>query len=310
MPRPLLVLGSINADLYVELDRLPEPGETVGGRNAAVRPGGKGANQAAAAARLGHPTRFAGQVGDDAFAPALRAALAGTGADTGLLSTVPGPCGQAFILLQHGGENSIVLVGGANQSWTGIPPTLVAAIPQAGAVLMQREIPETVSLAAARLAHAAGIPVLLDAGGLEGPLDPALLACLAVLSPNESELARLTGLPTADDAQVLEAARSLQRHGVGDVLVKLGGRGSLLLQRNGTVLRQGIFPVPVVDTTGAGDCFTAAYAVALLEGQSAAEGLRFAAAAAACCVQELGAMPSMPRRETVLALLRRDASAG
>ena len=207
MAKPLLVLGSINADLYVELDRLPLPGETLSGRNAAVRPGGKGANQAAAAARLGHPTRFAGHVGDDAFAPMLRNALAACGADTSLLSTVPGPCGQAFILLQHGGENSIVLVGGANQAWPDLDPAIAAAIPNSGALLLQREIPEAINAQAAAIAHAAGIPVILDAGGADGPLGDDLLRHLALLSPNETELARLTGLPTTDEREVIAAAK-------------------------------------------------------------------------------------------------------
>ncbi len=303
--KPLVVLGSLNADLYVEVERLPQPGETLAGSGAAVRPGGKGANQAAAAARLGFSTRFAGHLGTDPFASALRDALRDTGADTTLLTEVPGPTGQAFILLQRGGENSIILVGGANQEWPdGLSPALDQAIRGAGALLLQREIPEAINLAATQAAVAAGVPVVLDAGGAEGPLPAALLAGLAVLSPNETELARLTGLPTATDQQVLIAARRLQAHGVGSVLVKLGARGCLLLQADGTVLRQAIFPVTVVDTTGAGDCFTGAYLVAMLENQDPAARLRFACAAAALCVQGLGAMPSMPDRAAVERILK------
>lgn len=302
--KPLLVLGSLNADLYVEIDRLPMPGETLAGSGAAVRPGGKGANQAAAAARLGYPTRFAGHVGSDPFAPALRQALHASGADTALLTTEPGPTGQAFILLQRGGENSIILVGGANHSWPiGVSPEIIEAIRGAGALLLQREIPEAINLEAIRLAAAARVPVVLDAGGAEGPLPPTLLAGITVLSPNETELARLTDLPTATDTEVLIAARHLQAQGVGSVLVKLGARGCLLLQPDGSVLRHGVFAVPVVDTTGAGDCFTGAYTVAMLEAQTPAERLRFACAAAGICVQALGAMPSMPHRQAVVELL-------
>lgn len=302
--KPLLVLGSINADLYVEIDRLPAPGETLAGRGAAVRPGGKGANQAAAAARLGYPTCFAGHLGTDPFAPALRQALHATGADTALLTAEPGPTGQAFILLQQGGENSIILVGGANHSWPiGVSPEIAEAIRGAGALLLQREIPEAINLAAIKLAAAARVPVVLDAGGAEGPLPPAMLTGITVLSPNETELARLTGLPTATDEQVLVAARRVQAQGVGSILVKLGARGCLLVQPDGTVLRHGVFAVPVVDTTGAGDCFTAAYTVAMLEAQNPAERLRFACAAAGICVQSLGAMPSMPNRLVVSELL-------
>ncbi len=301
--KSLLVVGSVNADLYVEIPRLPAPGETLDGRNAAVRPGGKGANQAAAAARQGVMTQFAARIGDDPFAAPLRTALQGAGVDLGLVSTVPGPTGQAFILLQAGGENSIVLVGGANQAWSGVDVGLATAIPNAGLVLLQREIPEAINLAVARAARSAGVPVVLDGGGQEGPLPAELLACLDVLSPNETELARLTNLPTGTDAEVLAAASFLQRHGVGTVLVKLGGRGSLLVRPDGSTLSQGIYPVPVVDTTGAGDCFTASWCVATLDGVDEAARLRWAAAAAACCVRSLGAMPSMPDRATVRALL-------
>lgn len=300
MGRHLLVVGSANADLYVELERLPLPGETLPGTNAAVRPGGKGANQAAAAARLGLPTRFAGRFGSDAFAAPLRAALADAGVDLSPSRDLPGPTGQAFILLQRGGENSIVLVGGANRAWEPAPGFDLAG---AGALLLQREIPEAVNLAAAQAARAAGVPVVLDCGGDDTPLPAALLPLIDVVSPNESELARLSDLPTDDDARVLAAARRLQGHGVGTVLVKLGSRGCLLVPRDGEPLRQPAFQVAAVDTTGAGDCFTGAYTVGLVEGLPERERLRLACAAAALCVQGLGAMPSMPTRAAAAALL-------
>jgi ribokinase len=304
MPKHLLVVGSANADLYVEIERLPVPGETLPGGNAAVRPGGKGANQAAAAARLGLPTRFAGRFGTDAFAAPLRAALHEAGADLSPSRDVPGPTGQAFILLQQGGENSIVLVGGANRAWEAEPRFDLAG---SGALLLQREIPEAVNLAAARAARAAGVPVVLDCGGDDTPLPAELLALIDVVSPNESELARLTGLPTGDDTQVLVAARWLQQRGVGTVLVKLGSRGCLLVPTSGEPIRQPAFKVQVVDTTGAGDCFTGAYTVGLVEGLPEAQRLRLACAAAALCVQSLGAMPSMPSRAATEAFLARQA---
>ena len=130
------------------------------------------------------------------------------------------------------------------------------------------------------------------------------MACLAVCSPNETELARLTGMPTADDAQVIAAARHLQAQGGGTVLVKLGARGCLLVRPDGSTLHQGVFPVRVVDTTGAGDCFTAAYTVAMLSCMNEPERLRFACAAAGLCVQRKGAMPSMPSRAELQALMR------
>jgi ribokinase len=300
MAKHLLVVGSANADLYVEIERLPQPGETLPGGNAAVRPGGKGANQAAAAARLGLPTRFAGRFGSDAFASPLRAALTDAGVDLAPSRDVPGPTGQAFILLQQGGENSIVLVGGANRAWEAAPRFDLAG---AGALLLQREIPEAVNRSAAVAARAAGVPVVLDCGGDDAPLPPDLLPLIDVVSPNESELARLTGLPTEDDEQVLAAARWLQARGVGTVLVKLGSRGCLLVPRTGEPLRQAAFKVAAVDTTGAGDCFTGAYTVGLVEGLPEMQRLRLACAAAALCVQGLGAMPSMPTRAATEAFL-------
>jgi len=307
----LTVVGSINADLYVRLARIPVPGETLPGRDAAMRPGGKGANQAAAAARLGVPVRFVGQVGDDAYAPVLRAELRASGVDDSLLLNVSGPSGQAMILLQDDGENAIILSGGANQQWAGgLPVAAAASIAASQVLLLQREIPEAINQQAAAVAQAAGVPVVLDAGGADAPLDPAWLAQVAVLSPNETELARLTGLDTSTDAAVQRAAQALLGQGVGTVLVKLGARGSVLLAGDAAPISFGVFAADVVDTTGAGDCFTAAYAVALAEGRPAFERLRFAAAAAALCIGKLGAMPAMPERAAVEALLGYDRRPG
>lgn len=298
----IVTVGSINADSYLRIARLPRPGETLAGRDPALRPGGKGANQAACVARLGVASRFVGQVGDDGAGAMLRDALVEAGVEVDRLATVAGPSGQALILLQDDGENSIILVGGANQAWAGFPETCLDG---AAAVLLQREIPEAINLAAVQAAQARDIPVILDVGGAEGGLPDALLAGISVLSPNETELARLTGLPTETEEQILAAAATLTARGVGTVLIKLGSRGSLLVEDD-RVWRQGIFAADVADTTGAGDCFTASYAVALVEGRAPQDRLRFAAAAAAICVSRLGAMPSMPDRPAVEALLGYD----
>ncbi len=306
--RSLLVIGSLNADLYVEIPRLPIPGETLAGTGNAVRSGGKGANQAAAAARLGRLTWLAGRVGTDAFAAPILTDLAEACVDTALVKPMPGATGQALILLQSDGDNAIILSPGANHTWGladgfAMDTAVAAAIPASGLLLLQREIPGEVNLAAARIARSSGVPVILDAGGEATPIPPELLIGLHTFSPNESELARLTGLPVDTLDQVEAAARTFHRRGVHHVLVKLGARGCLSVPREGTVLAQPAFPVPVVDTTGAGDCFTAAYAVALLEGQDPARRLRFACAAAALCVQTKGALPAMPKRAQVEAFL-------
>lgn len=304
---PLVVVGSVNADIVLPIKELPKPGETIGAADLALYAGGKGANQAAAAAMLGYPTYFIGQVGDDANAKFLASSLSGCGVNLQHLREVEGPSGTAVIMLQEGGENSIIIVGGANQSSWDLSERSVELIQSAGAVLLQREIPEQVNVRVAKLAREAGVRVILDAGGVDMPLSDELLQLVSVLSPNETELSRLSGMSTRSDPEVRSAAAALQARGVDSVLVKLGAEGSLLVQGGEAAdVRQGALPAErVVDTTGAGDCFTASFAVALLEGQPPAAALQFAAAAACLCVQRPGAMPSMPPRHEVDALLAR-----
>ncbi|WIA09426.1 hypothetical protein OEZ85_008831 [Tetradesmus obliquus] len=285
-------------------------------------PGGKGANQAAAAAQLSYPTHFLGKVGSDSYAAPLRAALAGAGVLLDHLQERPGPTGTAVILLQSSGENSIIIVGGANQdeeAWS-LSEQEQQLIAGAGAVLLQREIPEAANIQVAKVAAAAGVPVLLDAGGIDAPLSPELLQYLSIISPNETELQRLTGLPTGSTDEQLAAAAALQeaaaqqqqqqQQGGGlQVLLKLGTAGSMMVPAaaaaggGGVVLQPAVKAPQVVDTTGAGDCFTAAFMVGLLEGASTAAAMRLAAAAAAICVSRAGAQPSMPSRAELDSLL-------
>ncbi|KAK9906897.1 hypothetical protein WJX75_009892 [Coccomyxa subellipsoidea] len=303
--KPLVVVGSINADLVLEVERLPKDGETLGASSLNTFPGGKGANQAAAAARLQHPTYIIGQVGKDANASLLRDALSDAGVRLDHLKEVNGPSGTAVILLQPSGENSILIVGGANTAAWDFDDAALELLRSAGAVLLQREIPEEVNAHVAGIAAAAGVPVLLDCGGVEGPILPDLLKNISILSPNETELARLTGKGTESEEEAAAAAQLMLEQGVDTVLVKRGTSGSLQICKADGSLTQPIFPVDkVVDTTGAGDCFTGAYAVATLEGKGSADALKFAAAASALCVQKAGAMPSLPSREEVLRLLK------
>lgn len=265
------------------------------------KPFAQGANQAAAAAKLGYPTHFVGQVGQDAYASMLRNAIAACGVNTSMLSSVEGASGTALVLLQPNGENSIIIVGGANTSeeWQ-ISDEVTQAIQTSGAVLLQREIPDVVNVIFAKLASSARVPVVLDAGGVESPLGHDLLANVSILSPNETELSRLTGMPTKTESQIKSAAEALVHQGVDKVLVKMGVKGSLLVDIYGNSVRQPALPVlSVVDTTGAGDCFTGAFAVGILEGKSDAEAMKFAAAAAALCIQRQGAIPSLPTRQEV-----------
>lgn len=303
---PLVIVGSINVDLVLPIDRIPVPGETVDGKDLQRMPGGKGANQAAAAAKLGYPTVMIGQVGDDSGADFMLRELQQAGVSTeGTVRVVPGaPTGAALILLQPGGENSIIIVGGANAAEWSITDAQAATITRAGAVLLQREIPDAVNLEVAELCLDAGVPVILDAGGADGPLDAALLRCLTTLSPNETELARMTGMATDTREHALAAARKLLGMGPTNVLVKRGKQGSLMVTDDGSVHEQpAIKAAKVVDTTGAGDCYTGAFAIATLRGKSTAEAMLYAAQASSICVQRLGAMSSLPTFDEVEQLI-------
>eukprot|EP00262_Sarcandra_glabra_P007565 TRINITY_DN20455_c0_g1_i1.p1 TRINITY_DN20455_c0_g1~~TRINITY_DN20455_c0_g1_i1.p1 ORF type:complete len:370 (-),score=100.90 TRINITY_DN20455_c0_g1_i1:112-1221(-) len=305
---PLVVVGSANADIYVEIDRLPKEGETISAKTGQTLAGGKGANQAACGGKLSYPTYFVGQVGEDAHGRLIVDALEGGGVHLEHLSTVGGaPTGHAVVMLQSDGQNSIIIVGGANMCcWPErISDEDLEVVRKAGIVLLQREIPDRVNIQVAKAARSAGVPVILDAGGMEGSIPAELLSFVDIFSPNETELARLTGMTTDTFEQITQAAVKCHGMGVKQVLVKLGAKGSALFVEGDKPLKQPIISASkVLDTTGAGDTFTAAFAVALVEGKSKMECLKFAAAAASLCVQVKGAIPSMPDRNTVLELLQ------
>ncbi|KAI8552383.1 hypothetical protein RHMOL_Rhmol06G0262400 [Rhododendron molle] len=305
---PLVVVGSANADIYVEIERLPKEGETISAAHGQTLAGGKGANQAVCGGKLSYPTYFVGQVGQDAHGKLVTEALEGGGVHLDYLNTVSAaPTGHAVVMLQSDGQNSIIIVGGANMScW---PDCMgdddLEVVRSAGIVLLQREIPDFVNVQVAKAARTAGVPVILDAGGVDAPIPSELLNFVDILSPNESELARLTGMPTESFEQISRAVIKCHEMGVKQVLVKLGAKGSALFIEGEEPIKQPIISAPrVLDTTGAGDTFTAAFAVALVEGKSKTECLRFAAAAASLCVQVMGAIPSMPDRKSVLNLLQ------
>ncbi|PWA46990.1 pfkB-like carbohydrate kinase family protein [Artemisia annua] len=311
-PPPLVVVGSANADIYVEITRLPSQGETISAKTGQTLAGGKGANQAVCSSMLSYPTYFVGQVGQDAHGELIIDALEKSGVCLDYLRKVEEedvPTGHAVVMLQSDGQNSIIIVGGANMNgWEGnvvFKDGFDVVVRNAGIVLLQREIPDIVNIKVAKAAKSAGVPVILDAGGMDAPIPVDLLNNIDIFSPNESELARLTGMPTENFEQITLAVAECHKLGVRDVLVKLGDRGSALFTEGNEPIEQGIIKAEkVLDTTGAGDTFTAAYAVALVEGKSKVECLRFAAAAASLCVQVKGAIPSMPRRKAVLDLLQ------
>ncbi|KAL6506883.1 hypothetical protein OROHE_022320 [Orobanche hederae] len=304
---PLVVVGSANADIYVEIDRLPKEGETVSAKTGQTLAGGKGANQAVCGGKLQYPTYFVGQIGKDAHGKLIAEALEGGGVFLDYLSAVgDAPTGHAVVMLQADGQNSIIIVGGANMAcWPEVlDQECLEAVKNSGIVLLQREIPDSVNIQVAKAARSAHVPVILDAGGVDAPIPIELLKFIDILSPNETELARLTNMPTESFEQIGHAVGECHKMGVGQVLVKLGAKGSVLFTQGEEPIRQPIISAPkVIDTTGAGDTFTAAFAVALVEGKTKTECLKFAAAAASLCVQVKGAIPSMPDRKSVLDLV-------
>ncbi|MER7761889.1 ribokinase [Streptomyces sp. NPDC097619] len=298
-PRPaaarIAVLGSTNMDLVAYVARAPRLGETVTGREFRTVPGGKGANQAVAAARSGGAVTMVGAVGEDAFGELLRAALAEAGVDTAGLRTVPGASGTAHITVDDEGGNAIVVVPGANASVTGLVAGDAARIAAADALLLQLELPPEGVLAGARAARDHGVRTVLTPAPVR-PLSEELLSLVDLLVPNEHEAAALTGL--ADPAAA--AGALLER--VPEVVVTLGAAGCLYAARGREPLRVPTPRVRAVDTTAAGDTFTGALAVALAEGRPVGEALAWASAAAAVSVRRPGATASMPTRREIDAM--------
>jgi len=301
----VVVFGSINMDLVVRTPRLPTPGETLTGHTFFTAPGGKGANQAVACARLGVPTRMVGRVGDDLFGEQLRASLRSFGVqDDGVLTT-PGPSGVALIAVDDTAENTIVIVPGANGAVSIADiPRLERALDGARALLLQLEVPIETVVAAARAAHTRGVTVILDPAPAL-PLPDELYALADIITPNEHEAATLTGIAVRDDQGAIAAARALIARGARRVAIKLGARGALTADTEGEQFWSP-FTVTPVDTVAAGDAFNGGLAVALSEGRSFDEAIRWGLAAGALSVTRHGAQPSMPERNEVLTLLAQE----
>jgi ribokinase len=301
----VVVVGSTNTDMTVRVPRIPAPGETAGGRDFRVTGGGKGANQAVAAARAGARVAFVTALGDDAFGDRALASLAAEGIDLALIQRVPGPSGVALIAVDDAGENAIAVAAGANAA---LKPAHVAPIGErleAGdVVLLQLEIPMETVVAAARLARTRGARVVLNPA--PAPLEPLpddLLEAVTLIVPNEHEAEQLTGVAVDDAAGLAAAAGALHGRGVPFVLITLGARGAFVSAGGRGVLVPA-FPAAAIDTTAAGDVFCGALAVALAEGLAVVDAARIAAAAAAISVTRPGAQDSAPRRAEIDALLR------
>ena len=299
MAANVTVVGSLNMDLVARGPRIPRPGETIIGGDLVTVPGGKGANQAVAAARLGAQVSMVGRVGCDAFAGPLLDNLAAAGVDHTFVTQDPEVAtGVALIEVDDAGENSIVVASGANMRLLAADVDAAEfAIADADVLLLQLESPlETVSRSA-EVARAHGVKVILNPAPARS-LPATLLSLVDVLIPNESETALLTGMHVGKQAEAKAAAAALRESGVGTVILTLGERGALLASEEDAELIPA-FDVTPVDTTAAGDAFVGGFAVALAEGKSLADAVRWGNAAGALAATQLGAQPSLPTRQVL-----------
>jgi ribokinase len=308
MKPAIVVVGSLNMDFVVTVEHLPAPGETVLGRDFQMIPGGKGANQACAAGKLGAGSaavRMIGRVGYDVFADHLKASLSAAGVDVSAVhATRSEATGVALIWVDRGGQNSIVVASGANHALAAADVEAMRKVFRgASHALFQLETPLDTVAAALALAREEGLATILDPAPAQ-PLPAALLAQVDILTPNESEALMLLGRPAArvavEDAPTL--AEALLTLGPQAVILKLGDRGCYYRDAASEQFCPA-FPVQARDTTAAGDTFNAALAVALAEGMPVGDALRFANAAAAISVTRLGAQASAPARAEVDAFL-------
>ncbi len=299
----IVVVGSSNTDMIIQLDRIPKPGETLLGGDFASAAGGKGANQAVAAARSGGNVSFIARVGNDMFGTQAIAGFKRDGIDIDhVIVDKSAPSGVAMIFVAKDGENSIAVAGGANARLSPADVRKGAkTIRSADMLVAQLETPLETIEAAAGIAAKAGVRFILNPAPA-CPLPDSLLNLVSFLTPNETEAELLTGIKVADKAGASKAAAALRARGVETVIITLGSRGALLADADGEQFIPG-FKVKAVDTTAAGDTFNGALAVALAEGMTSAAAVRFANAAAAISVTRAGAPASAPTRKEILAMM-------
>jgi len=311
MRKSIVVVGSLNLDLVAGVNRLPALGETIIGLDFNTYCGGKGANQAVAVARLGAAVKMIGKLGSDGFATQLRQGLEQAGVDAGCVENTGGSSGTALITTSADGENTIVVIPGANGSL--LPEDLDChreQIEQAAMVLGQLEIPRETTEHLGQLARSAGIPFLLDPAPAY-PLSSELLQSVTWLTPNETEARLLleTHFPGHSASSAPETANSLLSLGVRNVILKLGARGVYLAGDDVESTYVDAFPVHAVDTTAAGDAFNGAFAFALAHrGMPARDAAEFACGVAALSVTRLGAQTSMPTFSECEAFLKEQST--
>lgn len=303
MSKPkIVVVGSSNTDMVVKAARIPVPGETVCDGVFTTAAGGKGANQAVAAARAGGDVVFVARVGQDMFGEQAVEGFIRDGIDVSLIQRDPKlASGVALIIVDETGDNSIAVALGANGALS--PADVDAAeeaIKSAKMVVMQLETPLDTIARATKIAKAANVPVLLDpAPAPVGPLPQEIMECVSIVKPNETEASRLTGIEVVDEATAKLAAEKLLELGVETAIVTLGAEGSFVATKSGMRKKVLAQRVKAVDATAAGDCYSGALAAALAEGQELEAAVEFASKAAALSVQKMGAQPSLPTREEI-----------
>ena len=304
MSRKIVVVGSSNTDMIIKLDRLPQPGETVLGGAFSTAAGGKGANQAVAAARAGGAVTFVARVGDDMFGRLAVEQFAADGIDVRhVIEDSGAPSGVALIFVDRNGENSIAVASGANAHLTPVDALSARdAVRDAQIMITQLETPIETVRAAVVLASEQGVPVILNPAPAQS-LGADILRHVSVLTPNETEAELLTGVKVSTTADAEAAAEKLASMGVEAIVITLGARGAFVFNADHSELIAG-FDVRAVDTTAAGDVFNGALAVALAKEAPLLEAVRFANAAAALSVTKLGAQPSAPTLDEIEEFLR------
>lgn len=299
----IVVVGSSNTDMIIKVPRIPKPGETILGGTFQTAAGGKGANQAVAAARAGGDVTFIARVGDDIFGDqAINGFIADSINVDYVIKDKNAPSGVAEIFVADNGENSIAVASGANANLS--PSDIEAAkeiIVNADLVLMQLESPLETILSAAQLAKANGVQVILNPAPAQ-PLPDEVLANVSILTPNESEAELLTGIAVFDTSSAQKAAKVLRSKGIETIIITMGAAGVFISSDEFTGLQSG-FKVDPVDTTAAGDVFNGALAVGLLSGAPFLDAIKFAQAAAALSVTKMGAQPSAPIVDAIVRFL-------
>lgn len=304
MSRKIVVVGSSNTDMIIKLDHLPQPGETVLGGDFSTAAGGKGANQAVAAARAGGAVTFVARVGDDMFGRLAVEQFAADGIDVRhVTEDSDAPSGVALIFVDRNGENSIAVASGANAHLTPVDALSARdAVRDAQIMITQLETPIETVRAAVVLASEQGVPVILNPAPAQS-LGADILRHVSVLTPNETEAELLTGVKVSTTADAEAAAEKLASMGVEAIVITLGARGAFVFNADHSELIAG-FDVQAVDTTAAGDVFNGALAVALAKEAPLLEAVHFANAAAALSVTKLGAQPSAPTLDEIEEFLR------